>query len=138
MEGKFLQIALVVTDQTRSLEFFTKKVGFEKRTDFTPPGRRRWVTVSPPGEQLEMALFELGTPVDPAQQEWAKTWSPGRAPPVVLRVADCRKIYEELHARGVEFLQAPEDYPWGTAATFKDPDGNLFSISQPPTAWPKK
>jgi predicted enzyme related to lactoylglutathione lyase len=30
------------------------------------------------------------------------------------------------------------EYPWGIAATFKDPDGNLFSISQPPREWTQK
>jgi len=85
-----------------------------------------------------MALFELGSTVDPSQKEWSKNWSPARAPPIVLRVADCRKTHQELSARGVEFTRAPVEYPWGTAATFKDPDGNLFSMNQPPSAWPKK
>jgi len=40
----------------------------------------------------------------------------------------------------VEFLLEPFDHPWGTTATFKDPDGNLFSMNQPPSAsaWGKK
>jgi predicted enzyme related to lactoylglutathione lyase len=138
MDGKIMQITLVVTNQARSLAFFTEKVGFEKKTDFTPPGGHRWVTVSPKGQDLEMALFELGSAVDPSQKEWSKNWSPGKAPPIVLRVADCRKTHKELSARGVEFPQAPVEYPWGTAATFQDPDGNLFSISQLPGAWSQK
>jgi predicted enzyme related to lactoylglutathione lyase len=138
MDGKITQITLVVTNQARSLEFFTEKVGFEKKTDVSPPGGYRWVTVGLKGQDLEMALFELGSTVDPSQKEWSKSWSPGKAPPIVLRVADCREAHKELSARGVEFTQAPVEYPWGTAATFKDPDGNLFSMNQPPSAWPKK
>lgn len=138
MEGKITQITLVVTNQTRSLEFFTEGVGFEKKTDVTPPGGTRWVTVGPAGQDLEIALYEIGSAVDPAQKEWSKNWTPARAPPIVLRVADCRKTHQELRSRGVEFPQAPVEYPWGIAATFKDPDGNLFSINQPPGAWPKK
>jgi predicted enzyme related to lactoylglutathione lyase len=138
MDGKVVQITLVVSDQTRSLAFFTEKVGFEKKTDVTPPGGHRWVTVGPKGQDLEMALFEQGSAVDPQQQAWSKHWSPGKSPPIVLRVSDCRKAYQELSGRGVEFPQPPADYPWGTAATFRDPDGNLFSISQPPSAWPNK
>ncbi len=138
MEGTIIQITLVVSDQARSLEFFTEKVGFEKKTDVTPPGGYRWVTVGPKGQDLEMALFELGSPVDPSQKAWSRDWAPGRAPPIVLRVADCRKSHQELSARGVEFVQAPREYPWGTAATFKDPDGNLFSMNQPPGAGPRK
>lgn len=135
MDGKITQITLVVANQAHSLEFFTQKVGFEKKTDVTPPGGSRWVTVGPKGQDLELALFELGSAVDPSQKEWSKNWSPGRAPPIVLRVSDVRKTHKELSARGVEFIQAPVERPWGTAATFKDSDGNLFSISQPPGAW---
>jgi predicted enzyme related to lactoylglutathione lyase len=36
------------------------------------------------------------------------------------------KTYEELLARGVEFVTAPAKQPWGTFAVFKDPDGNQF------------
>ena len=137
IEGRIAQVALVVTNQTRSLEFFTEKVAFERKTEMTPPGHHRSVTVGPKGQDLELVLFELGSTVDPSQREWARSWSPGRAPPMILRVADCRKMHQELSARRVEFIQAPVDYPRGTAATFKEPDGNLFSMSQPPGAWPK-
>ncbi len=135
LEGRITQVALVVTNQARALDFFTEKVGFEKKTDVTPPGGYRWVTVGPKGQDLELALWEKGSAADPSQNEWSAQWAPGRAPPIVLRVADCRKVYEELSAKGVAFPQVPKEYPWGTAATFRDPDGNLFSISQPPRDW---
>lgn len=137
MEGRISQVTLVVANQAQSLAFFTDQVGFEKKTDVTPPGGSRWVTVGPKGQDLELALWEVGSATDPAQKEWSKHWAPAKGPPLVLRVADCQKIYQELRAKGVEFPQIPKAYPWGTAATFKDPDGNLFSISQPPGAWPK-
>ncbi len=138
MEGRISQVTLVVADQARALEFYTQQVGFEKKTDVTVPGGPRWVTVGPRGEALELALWELGSAVDPDQRAWTANWGPGRAPPIVLRVASVQKVYEELHGRGVEFPQPPKVYPWGTAATFRDPDGNLFSISEPPPAWNPK
>ncbi|MCI4360978.1 MAG: VOC family protein, partial [Thermoplasmata archaeon] len=109
-----------------------------KRTDVNPPGGARWVTVAPKGQELEIALWAVGSGVDPSQQQVSKRWEPARSPPMVLVVPDCRKAHEELSARGVEFLVAPFDHPWGTSATFKDPDGNLFSMNQPPAARPKK
>lgn len=132
MEGKVTQLTIVVSNQAKALAFYTEQVGFEKKTDVTPPGGYRWVTVGPRGQDLELALWELGSAADPAQREWTKNWAPGRTPPLVIRVADCRQVYRELRARGVEFPQAPKEYPWGVAATFRDPDGNLFSLSQPP------
>jgi uncharacterized glyoxalase superfamily protein PhnB len=135
MESRVAQVVLVVTNQRRSLEFYTERVGFEKKTDVQLPGGSRWVSVGPKGQDLELALWEVGSAVDPAQRDWSKQWAPARTPPVVLRVADCREAYQELSSRGVEFPQAPKEYPWGVAATFKDPDGNLFSLSQPPKQW---
>jgi predicted enzyme related to lactoylglutathione lyase len=132
MDGRISQITLVVTNQTKSLQFYTEKVGFEKKTDFSPPGGYRWVTVGPAGQDLELALYELGSSVNPEQKEWAKNWAPAKNPPIVLRVSDVRETFRELSSRGVKFPQIPKDYPWGTAATFVDPDGNLFSINEPP------
>lgn len=138
MEGKITVIPLVVTNQARSLAFFTEKVGFEKKTEVGNPGGARWVTVGPKGQDLEMTLWEVGSLVDPSQAEVAKRWAPGHAPPVLLNVADCKKAHQELSARGVEFVLPPLERPWGTVATFRDPDGNLFSMNEAPAAWPKK
>jgi predicted enzyme related to lactoylglutathione lyase len=134
MDAKVQQVAIVVNDQAAALDFYTQKVGFETKTDVTPPGGNRWVTVGPRGQELEFALFQLGSAVSPEQRPIAQHWAPGRAPPIVLRVADCKAIYEELRARGVHFLQPPVEYPWGCSATFADPDGNLFSLNQPPAS----
>lgn len=131
MEGRITQITLVVANQAKSLQFFTEQVGFEKKTDVAAPGGYRWVTVGPAGQDLELALYEVGSGVDPEQKEWSRNWAPGKSPPIVLRVRDCRETFRELSARGVTFPQVPKDHPWGTAATFVDLDGNLFSISQP-------
>jgi catechol 2,3-dioxygenase-like lactoylglutathione lyase family enzyme len=138
LDGKLTVITLVVTNQARALEFFTEKVGFEKKTDVHPPGGSRWVSVALKGQELEVALWEVGSATDPSQKEWSKNWAPGKSPPLVLFVTDCRGAHQELSARGVEFVLTPEEHPWGTVATFKDPDGNLFSMNQPPGAWPKK
>ena len=130
MDSKITQFTLVVKNQAEALEFYTKKVGFEKKTDFTPPGSYRWVTVGPKGQELELALYQ-----DDFPDRWRMKWKPGANPPIVMRVDDCRKAFAELKSRGVEFKQAePEEYPWGISATFSDPDGNLFSINQLPQA----
>jgi catechol 2,3-dioxygenase-like lactoylglutathione lyase family enzyme len=43
---------LWVTDQDEALEFYTKKLGMEVRSDVTLPemGDFRWLTVGPPGQ----------------------------------------------------------------------------------------
>jgi len=49
---------------------------------------------------------------------------------MIFGVADCRAAYEELVARGAEFLAPPVEYPWEIRAFFRDPDGHLFEISE--------
>lgn len=49
----------------------------------------------------------------------------------VFQTADCQKTYEELKAKGVEFLQPPTDRFYGVEALLKDNSGNLFSMTQP-------
>ena len=39
------------------------------------------------------------------------------------------KTYEELVAKGVEFITPPTKAPWGSFAVFKDIDGNRFVMS---------
>lgn len=129
MDAKIAQFTLVVKNQAGALEFYTKKVGFEKKTDFTPPGGHRWVTVGPRGQDIELALFQAGTA---DANHWSTYWRPGTYPPIVMRVDDCMKTSAELKSRGVEFRADPTEYPWGVSATFTDLDGNLFSINQLP------
>ena len=42
---------------------------------------------------------------------------------------DLEYAYEKLKAKGVEFAAPPTKQPWGTFATFRDPDGNTFVLS---------
>ncbi len=43
--------------------------------------------------------------------------------------ADVAQTYRALSDRGLEFDSPPQEQPWGTLATFKDPDGNQFVLS---------
>jgi lactoylglutathione lyase len=59
---------------------------------------------------------------------------PGRGARSVLAapVDDVDAAYDELRARGAEFINAPEDRPWGLrCAHFKDPEGNVWEIHTP-------
>jgi predicted enzyme related to lactoylglutathione lyase len=56
----------------------------------------------------------------------AKGW----AGVVFLTTDDCQASYEELTARGVEFVEAPEQRPYGIDAAFRDPSGNHLRLTQ--------
>ena len=50
--------------------------------------------------------------------------------PGVFQTEDCRATYEELKARGVEFVTPPQEQFYGIEATFKDNSGNFYSLTQ--------
>jgi hypothetical protein len=43
---------------------------------------------------------------------------------------DCRAAYEELKSRGVDFVETPEERPYGIDSAFHDPSGNVFRLTQ--------
>ncbi len=47
-----------VTDQYRAIEFYTEKLGFEKRADVPFGDGNRWVEVAPPGAATTLALVQ--------------------------------------------------------------------------------
>jgi catechol 2,3-dioxygenase-like lactoylglutathione lyase family enzyme len=132
---RITQVSLIVESQSEALEFYTKKIGFEKKIDFPTPAGYRWIVVGPRGQELGLALVEAGWP-DPTGL--AKNWKAGTAPPIVLQVEDCSKTYKALRSRGVEFKQLFGEElrkaPYGTVAFFADRDGNTFELLQLPKA----
>ncbi|MGR6971924.1 VOC family protein [Streptomyces cynarae] len=48
----------------------------------------------------------------------------------VLATDDIHGDYKRLKDRGVEFLQEPQERPYGTEALFRDDSGNWFSFTQ--------
>ncbi|HKW03727.1 MAG TPA: VOC family protein [Nitrososphaerales archaeon] len=127
MNSKITHVALVVKSKDEAVEFYTKKVGFEKKADYNPPGGERWVTVGPKGQNLELTLWEAGSP-DP--DDLSINWSPGSIQPIVMQVDDCRRISADLKSREVQFKRNPQENPYAVSAVFVDPDGNSFQINQ--------
>jgi predicted enzyme related to lactoylglutathione lyase len=54
----------------------------------------------------------------------------GFAGTVFLATDDCQGSYEQLVARGVEFVEKPEERPYGIDAGLRDPSGNNLRLTQ--------
>ena len=125
-----------VHDQDEALAFYTEKLGFEVRMDATLPemGNFRWLTVGPVGQpDVSIVLMAIpGAPVmDEQTAEQVRTlMAKGFAGTVFFTTDDCQASYEELKARGVEFVEAPEERPYGIDTGFRDPSGNHFRLTQ--------
>ena len=127
---------LWVHDQQEALDFYTKKVGMEVRADviLAELGDFRWLTVGPPGqEDVSIVLMAIpGEPVFTAEtaEEIRNLMAKGVAGTVFLTTDDCHAAYEELKGRGVEFVDTPEERPYGIDASFRDPSGNHLRLTQ--------
>ena len=133
---KIANAQLWVHDQDEALAFYTEKVGMEVRADVTVPelGNFRWLTVGPPGQtDVSIVLMAIpGPPVmDAETAEQVKTlMGKGFAGTVFLTTDDVQASYEELKGRGVEFVEEPEERPYGIDSAFRDPSGNNFRLTQ--------
>ncbi len=134
MIEKLTHVPIVVGDQEKALKFYTEALGFEKRADYGLPGNPRWLTVAPKGEELEFILAQGKQKVEMGVGPEAGT----AGNHIAFLTEDCLKGYERLKARGVDFhvgaYKEPQKQAWGISASFKDPDGNLFTMLQPSLA----
>src|SRR5690348_4346047 len=121
MIDKTTHVPILVRDQDQALGFYVGKLGFEKRQDYGQKGRPRWLTVAPPGADVELALIQGEYLVDPRGEEGAQ---------LTFTTRDCRGEATKLKARGVT-LTDPVDMPFGTVARFADPDGNRYQLLEP-------
>jgi catechol 2,3-dioxygenase-like lactoylglutathione lyase family enzyme len=125
-----------VHDQDEALDFYTKKLGMEVRSDVTVAemGNFRWLTVGPAG-QPDIAIVLMAIPGPPVMdtettEQIKSLMSKGFAGTVFLTTEDVRAEYEELKARGVEFTEEPEERPYGIDTAFRDPSGNSIRLTQ--------
>jgi catechol 2,3-dioxygenase-like lactoylglutathione lyase family enzyme len=124
---------IFVVDQDEAKDFYVDKLGFEVRMDQTM-GNFRWLTVSPKGQpDFQIILMKLA-PSGHMDAESAATLRDlirkGVTAAGIFETGDIQKTYEELTARGVEFVSPPQRKFYGTEAVFKDPTGNWFSLSE--------
>ena len=132
---KIANAQLWVQDQDEALAFYTDKVGMEVRADVTVPelGNFRWLTVGLAGQDVSIVLMAIpGPPVmDAETTEQVRTLTAkGFAGTIFLTTEDCQASYEELKGRGVEFVEEPEERPYGIDAGFRDPSGNHLRLTQ--------
>ena len=106
-------VSIWVQDIDESLAFYTDVLGFEPGEDVRLGEDFRWCTVVHPN-QPELKLH-LTTPSKPLSDDliaaMTRAQAEGGLPGVGLSVDDCRKTFEDLRAKGVEFLQEPEERP---------------------------
>jgi catechol 2,3-dioxygenase-like lactoylglutathione lyase family enzyme len=123
---------IYVLNHDEALEFYVGKLGLEVGNDMDL-GPFRWVTVRVPGKaepELVLATPDMGHDEETAA-EIRDLVVKGGGNGVIFNVDDCRKTYEDLLAKGVEFTQEPTEHFYGIDCGLRDPFGNQMRITQP-------
>ena len=113
--------SIPTTDQDRALRFWTEQVGFLVKTDQPFQDGQRWIELRVKGSDAGVVLF---TPD-------AHKGMIGGFSNISFYSDNVEKTYEELKAKGVQFISEPAQRPYGIEAVFKDNSGNWFSLTQP-------
>jgi len=126
-------VTVYCLDQTAAKDFYVEVLGFQERTDLTVGEGYRWVTVGHADHpELEITLMQPGPPLDAEGADFVRRQlEKGQMGGLGLRVDDCRKTYDELRAKGVEFLQEPSERPYGVEAVMRDVSGNWLVLVEP-------
>ncbi len=125
-------ISVLVNDQDQALQFYTEKLGLEKRIDVTYGPGMRWVTVAPKGQRKpEIALAKPDETLHNVTYLKELRERSGHGIAWMFDTDNCHQSYETLLARGVTFITTPTKQLYGVEAVFVDPDGNIFSLLEP-------
>jgi catechol 2,3-dioxygenase-like lactoylglutathione lyase family enzyme len=118
-------VALVVPDYDSAIFFFVGVLGFRVTADIDQ-GRKRWVTVEPPGGGVNLVLAQAEGEV---QRAAIGNQCGGRVF-LFLETDDFARDHARMSAAGIAFEEAPRTEPYGTVAVWSDPFGNRWDLIQ--------
>jgi catechol 2,3-dioxygenase-like lactoylglutathione lyase family enzyme len=120
MDWKIELVAIPVTDVDRAKAFYVEQVGFHADHDFQVSDALRFVQLTPPGSACSIVMGTGITQMPPGSQKG-----------VQVVVADVDAARRDLIAHGVAASEV-DVQPWGSFVTFRDLDGNTWSLQQLP------
>jgi catechol 2,3-dioxygenase-like lactoylglutathione lyase family enzyme len=121
MDWKIELIFVPVSDVDRAKEFYVEKLGFNADHDQRVNENLRFVQLTPPGSACSIAIGEgLGGTLQPGQQD-----------SIQVVIPDADAVLTELRAKGVD-AEGVDEQAWGRFVTVTDPDGNRWTLQQPP------
>jgi len=119
---------LYVDDQEKALQFYTDRLGFQKKADVSL-GNYRWLTVASPEdpEGMELVLESNANPAGKAYQEAIR----GQGQPAAqFLVNDVQAEHDRLAAKGVKFTKPVTSVTGSIIAVLDDTCGNLVQLTK--------
>ena len=118
-------ICLITRDLQASIEFYTKKLGFQLSSEM--PGFADFV-----GHGVVLAVWDAKKLRETTKVPGQIDEPTGRGVMMACELdspAEIDKTYEELLSRGVEFYDPPKNYPWNARAIyFGGPSGEFWEF----------
>jgi catechol 2,3-dioxygenase-like lactoylglutathione lyase family enzyme len=118
--SKVANVVIPVADVDKAIDFYTSRLGLEKRTDMPFGGQYRWVEVAPAGAETVIAL----APPGPGGE------TGGRQTGVSLQTDDIDAFHTQLRDAGVDVdvdVSRMGD-PVPPMFWLRDPEGNVLLI----------
>jgi catechol 2,3-dioxygenase-like lactoylglutathione lyase family enzyme len=116
-------LALLVPDYDAAIFFFVSVMGFRLTADIDQ-GRKRWVTVEPPGGGTQLVLARAEGP----DQTAAIGSQAGDRVFLFLETDDFARDHARMTAAGILFEEEPRHEAYGTVAVWRDPFGNRWDL----------
>jgi len=117
-------VPLQVSDLDAARDFYTRILGFNLVMDAPMEGGRRWVEVRPVGGLTAIVLVLPGDPE-----------ACGGPSTLHLNVDTLEPTMSQWTERGVVFEGEVVEHSWARFASFEDPDGNKWVLSELPKPW---
>lgn len=118
-------VTLLVRDYDEAIDFYTQMLGFRVIEDTRVSIDKRWVVVSPKGENGTCLLLAKAT--TQAQADRIGDQTGGRVF-LFLHTDDFWRDYKVMRSRGVYFTETPRQEPYGSVAVFTDLYGNRWDL----------
>jgi len=125
---KLANVTLVVDNYDKALKFYLEKLNFTLIEDTKLSETKRWVLISPPGENNTCLLLAEAT--NEEQKSRIGNQTGGRVF-LFLHTNNFERDYNFMISNGVEFIEKPRYEEYGTVAVFSDLYGNLFDLIEP-------
>jgi catechol 2,3-dioxygenase-like lactoylglutathione lyase family enzyme len=122
--------SVLVDDQDRALDFYTRVLGFAPKVDI-PVGDYRWLTVVSP-EALDGPQLLLEPDAHPAARPFKAALVADGMPWTTFTVDDVRTETDRLRGLGVRVVQEPAQMGPVETAVIDDTCGNLIMLSTRP------
>lgn len=128
--------SVLVDDQQEALDFYTKVLGFQKKTDELA-GEGRWLTLVSPTDPdgIELLLEPDHNPNvliddEPAAQVYKRALYDAGVPVTSFASDNLEADFERMSNHGVVFVLEPTDMDGITVAVFDDTCGNLIQLHE--------